>query len=421
LTTQTIATGPGADAEGLVAALGTPEGRADPYPVYARLRELAPVYRAASGAVFLSGYEDCVTVTRDPAFRAQGPEWMDRISPGWRERPGKVATIESMLFRDPPDHTRLRRLVSATFTARRLAGLQGDIERLVGAALDALAEAGSDGSVVNLHEILAVTLPVSVIGTLVGVPQSDWTLLQESMSAMMQVVELSVGKGAMAAADVGAQNLMDYFARLVADKRRDPSGDLASALVSVRDATEGEPTGSEGGLTEAELLQTLILLFMAGVDTMVNHLVNGTAALLAHPEQLAALRADPGLAPGAVEEMMRYDPPIQIMGRVTSADTVLGGLEFGAGTLMICLLGAANRDPAQFADPDRFDLTRPGTTALSFGGGIHYCLGAPLARMESATFFPALLDRFPRLALAGEPVRRGLVLHGFADFPVRLV
>jgi cytochrome P450 len=423
VTTHTIATDPDATADSLVAALSTAQGRADPYPVYSRLRELAPVHRSASGAVFLTGYDDCVTVTRDPGFRAQGPEWMDRISPGWRERPGKVATIESMLFRDPPDHTRLRRLVSTAFTPRHIAGLQGEVARLVDAALDTLADAGRDGGPVNLHEILAATLPVSVIGTLVGVPKSDWTLLQESMSAMMQVVELTVDKAAGIAADRGAENLLDYFSALVAERRRAPRNDLATALVAVRDAAPvaAEPgAGAAGGLTETELLQTVILLFMAGVDTMVNHLVNGTAALLAHPDQLAALRADPGLASSAVEEMLRYDPPIQIMGRVSGADTVVGGLPVAAGTLLICLLGAANRDPAQFADPDRFDLSRAGTAALSFGGGIHYCLGAPLARMESAAFFPALLARFPKLRGAGTPVRRGLVLRGFADLPVAL-
>jgi cytochrome P450 len=400
-------------ADELVAMLGTERGRADPYPVYARLRELAPVHRAKNGAVFLTGYDDCVTVTRDPVFRAQGPEWMDTINPNWRARPGKVATIESMLFRDPPDHTRLRRLVSSTFTVRRLAALQGDIDRLVQAGLDAIADAGQDGGVLDLHQVICDTLPISVIGTMVGVPEADWSVLQESMTAMMQVVELSVNQQMLDAADRGADRLMEYFAGLVAERRRQPREDLASALVTVRDGS-----AEEGALTEVELLQTLILLFMAGVDTMVNHLCNGTLALLEHPDQLAALRAEPGLAAGAVEELMRYDAPIQIMGRVVGADMEFGGLDLSAGNLLICLLGAANRDPARFAGPDRLDLARTGMTALGFGGGMHYCLGAPLARMESAAFFPALLARFPKLAVAAPPVRRGLVFRSFAALPV---
>ncbi|MDH6109398.1 cytochrome P450 [Kitasatospora sp. MAP12-15] len=403
--------------EELLARLATPQGQADPYPVYARLRALAPVCRSRRGQIFLTGHQDCVELVRSPDFRAQGPDWMDRVSPGWRERPGKVATIEAMLFRDPPDHTRLRRLVSGAFTARRMAALREEVVRLADATLDELADAGADGGTLDLHALLSRSLPVAVIGTLVGVPEQDWGLLQQSMSAMMQVVELAVDEAALAAADRGAETLMDYFAALVADRRKAPTEDLASALVAVRDDS-GRQEG--GGLSEAELLQTLLLLFMAGVDTMVNHLVNGTAAFLAHPGQAALLRAEPQLAPGAVEEALRYDAPIQILARVAGRDLAIRDTEVAAGTLVIGLLGAANRDPQRFPEPDRFDITRPGTAAVSFGGGMHFCLGAPLARIESAAFFPALLNRFPHLRPAGEPVRRGMVLRGFAQFPVAL-
>ena len=160
---------------------------------------------------------------------------------------------------------------------------------------------------------------------------------------------------------------------------------------------------------------------MAGVDTMVNHLSAGTAALLTHPAQLSAFRAQPSLAPSAVEEMLRYDAPIQIVGRVTGEQVCLAGLDISPGTLVIGILGAANRDPSRFPDPDSFDIARrPGTSVLSFGGGMHYCLGAPLARIESAEFFPAFLARFPNLALAGAPERRGLVLRGFATLPITI-
>ncbi|MDH6131422.1 cytochrome P450 [Kitasatospora sp. MAA4] len=411
-------------AEVLLARLGTPQGRADPYPVYAELRALAPVFRSRRGQIYLTGHQDCAELVRSTAFRAQGPDWMDRVSPGWRERPGKVATIEAMLFRDPPDHTRLRRLVSGAFTARRMAALREQIGQLARTALDEIADAGADGGTVDLQALLSRSLPVSVIGTMVGVPPQDWGLLQESMSAMMQVVELSVDEPALAAADRGAETLMDYFAALVADRRKEPTDDLASALVAVRDEA-GEDRqlsadGQAGGLSEAELLQTLLLLFMAGVDTMVNHLVNGTAAFLAHPEQAALLRAAPALAPGAVEEALRYDAPIQILARVAAEDVTIQRTPVAAGTLVIGLLGAANRDPERFADPEAFDITRPGTGSVSFGGGMHFCLGAPLARIESAAFFPALLERFPGLRAAGKPVRRGMVLRGFEHFPVTL-
>jgi len=160
---------------------------------------------------------------------------------------------------------------------------------------------------------------------------------------------------------------------------------------------------------------------MAGVDTMVNHLSAGTVALLTHPAQLSAFRAQPSLAPSAVEEMLRYDAPIQIVGRVTGEQVCLAGLDISPGTLVIGILGAANRDPSRFPDPDSFDIARrPGTSVLSFGGGMHYCLGAPLARIESAEFFPAFLARFPNLAPAGAPERRGLVLRGFATLPITI-
>lgn len=400
-------------ADELLTTLTEPSVRANPYPVYARLRQLAPVHRAATGAVFLTTYEDCTTLTRSPAFRSQGPDFMDAVAPGWRERPGRVATVESLLFRDPPDHTRLRRLVSSAFTARRIEALREDVIRLVDDALDAIADAGSDGHTVNLHEILSETLPISVIGALVGVPPEDWPLLRRWMTAMMQIVEMTTNAQIMDDADDGAQRLMNYFADLVAQRRAHPRNDLATALTS----------SSDSGLTETELLQTLILLFMAGVDTMVNHLAAGTAALLTHPDQRAALRTNPALAPSAVEEMLRYDAPIQIIARVTADPIRLGEVDVPPASLVIALLGAANRDPSRFPDPDAFDITRKpaGASVLSFGGGMHYCLGAPLARIESAEFFPALLSRFPRLALAGAPERRGLVLRGFANLPITVL
>ncbi|MGF1426890.1 cytochrome P450 [Kitasatospora sp. LaBMicrA B282] len=396
----------------LLARLGTPGGRADPYPVYRRLHALAPVHDTGRGQVFLTGHQDCLQLLRDPGYRAQGPDWMDRVSPGWRERPGKVATIEAMLFRDPPDHTRLRRLVSGAFTARRLAALRPEVAQLADLALDRIADAGCDGGTVDLQELLADSLPIAVIGALVGVPESDRTLLQQAMTAMMQVVELTVDEAALTAADRGAELLLGYFAELVAQRRKQPTEDLASALVAVRD--EGT------GLSEDELLQTLLLLFMAGVDTMVNHLVNATAAFLAHPGQAALLRAEPGLAEGAVEEALRYDPPIQLLARVAAADLTIRQCAVPAGSLVIGLVGAANRDPERYPDPERFDITRTGTAAVSFGGGLHYCLGAPLARIESAAFLPGLLHRFPGLRPAGAARRRGLVLRGFEYFPVAL-
>jgi cytochrome P450 len=413
------------EADALLAALASAEAVRDPYPLYARLRALAPAYQAASGAIFVTRYENCAAIIRDPAFRAQSPEWSDRVMPGWRDRPARVATCETMQFRDPPDHTRLRRLVSASLTPHQVSNMREDVGRLSGRVLNLIAEGGSGGSTVDLCEVLASSLPVSVIGTLVGVPAADWIPLQASMSALLEMAELSAGPDQLAAADQASAALGEYFANLIAERKRAPRDDLASTLLAAMQGTVRPVADAPGGgssehaaLTEDELLHTLRFVFMAGVDTVLDLLTNGTAALLAHPEQADALRRDPRLQTGTVDEVLRYDAPVQFVSRVASADTTIGGVPVRRDGLMIAMVGAANRDPARFPAADSFDISRTDTTVLSFGGGIHYCLGAPLARLEAGTFFPALLERFPALRLAGRPRRRGLVHRGFSYLPI---
>jgi cytochrome P450 len=243
------------------------------------------------------------------------------------------------------------------------------------------------------------------------------------MSALLKLVELAVSKRALTEADAAALTLREYFAGLAASRRRAPRGDLASSLVAARDASAAAGSAAAGdgtGFTEDELLQTLTFVFMAGVDTMTNLLTNATAALLAHPRQAALLRARPQLAPRAVEEVLRYDAPVQLVGRVAAAGATVGGLGLRSDQLVVALLGAANRDPARFPAPDSFDITRSGASVLSFGGGIHYCLGAPLARLQAGAFLTALMSRFPSLRLAGQPRRAGTVFRGFDYLPVAL-
>lgn len=410
------------EANVLLAALASVEAVTDPYPLYAQLRALAPAHQAPSGAVFVTRYENCAAITRDPAFHARSPEWSDRVMPGWRDQPARVATCEAMQFRDPPDHTRLRRLVSASFTPHQVSNMREDVERLTGRVLNLIADGGSAGSAVDLHEVLASSLPVSVIGTLVGVPAADWIPLQASTSALLGMAEPSAGPEQLTAADRAAVSLREYFGHLVAERRRAPRDDLATTLLDATNAT-ADPAGGSGvneqpALTEDELLQTLAFVFMAGADAMLNLLTNGAAALLAHPEQADALRNDPRLLTGAVDEVLRYDAPVQFVARVASADITVGGVPVRRDGLVVAMLGAANRDPARFPAADSFDISRTGSTVLSFGGGIHYCLGALLARLEAGVFFPALLERFPALRLAGPPRRRGLVHRGFSYLPV---
>jgi cytochrome P450 len=416
---QTAAGSRHSEADALLVQWAEEEGNQDPYPLYAKLRTLAPVHRFGTG-VYLSRYDDCATVIRDPALGSQSPAWMDQVRPGWREHPGLRLTHESFLFRDPPDHTRLRRMVSGAFTQRKADALRGHVTGLVNAALDQVAEAGSAGGTVDLHEVLATTLPISAVSHVLGVPQSDFPLLREPLEGLRLAADGRSVNADLTVVDQAAVNLLDYFAGLAAQRRRQPRDDLISALVAVRDAAVGGGQAPGPVLTDAEMLQSITLIFSAAIESMVDLLLNGTRALLLNPDQASQLRADPGLTTGAVEEVLRYDPPVQAMGRITVSDITVAGLDVPAGSRLLIMLGAAQRDPDRFPDPDVFDIHRQSPAVLSFGGGAHFCLGAALARLQAALFLPAVLTRFPALQLAGDPVRRGFVLRGFASFPVTL-
>lgn len=409
-----------AAASALVDELFTSEdARADPYPLYKALREADPVHVTGNGRVFLTRYADCSALTRDPRLVVQSEHWMDKASPGWRDHPAVVQNIETILFSDPPVHTRLRRLVNRSFTPRRVATMRDDVTRLVGRALDRLADEAAGGSAVNAYTMLAETLPIAVVGTLIGIPEQDWKILHDPVSAVMQVVEVGVGPDKLERADQGATQLNDYFEDLIEQRRRAPRPDIISDLIATTQAA-GDPAGGGTGMTATELLRMVILLFGAGVDTTVGLLSNGMLALLDHPEQAELLRTDPSLAEGAVTEVLRYDSPTHVIVRIATEGAEVAGLTLPADTVVYAITGAAHRDPAEFTDPDTFDITRQGTPVLSFSGGIHYCVGAPLARLEAEVFFPALLDRFPTLALAGPPVRRGYVVRGYESLPVTI-
>ena len=402
-------------ADALLARWADGDGSQDPYPLYAKLRALAPVHRLGTG-VYLSRYDDCAAVIRDPALGAQSPAWMDQVRPGWREHPGLRLTHESFLFRDPPDHTRLRRMVSGAFTQRRADALRDHVTGLVGTALDQVADAGSAGGTVDLHEVLATTLPISAVSHVLGVPESDFPLLRDPLEGLRLAADGGAAAADLMVIDQAAVNLLDYFAGLAAQRRRQPRDDLISALVAIK----GSAATTGPMLTDAEMLQSITLIFSAAIESMVDLLLNGTRALLLNPDQASLLRTGPGLTTSAVEEVLRYDPPVQAMARIPLAPVTVAGVEVPAGGRVLIMLGAAQRDPERFPEPDRFDIRREGPAALSFGGGAHFCLGAALARLQAALFLPALLTRFPALAFAGEPVRRGFILRGFTSFPVTL-
>jgi cytochrome P450 len=389
----------------VLTALAMPEGRADPYPLYERLRAIGPAVTAPDGALVVTGYRECSMLLRDHRLH-KTPERRLAASgyPQWQDRPALRLMFGSIMMVNPPAHTRLRRLVSACLTARRVAGLRPAVERIVASACEQIA--GDSDFVTGF----AVPLPVTVIGELLGIPAADrpmFTDLARDWSAVLEVLSPE----AVDRADDAATAMADYLADLAAQRREQPADDLISAMA-----------GADGGerLTAGELVTMAALLLKAGSETTTGLLSNGLVALLAHPDQSARLRAEPLLAIPAVEELLRYDSPVQMLsGRSAPGDLTIAGFDISDDQQVLVMLGAANRDAAVFSDPGRLILDRAQQAPLSFGGGIHYCLGAPLARLEAQVAFPALLARFPRLALAGEPVRRdGTALHAHASLPV---
>jgi len=411
-----------------------PEARADPYPGYRRLRETAPIARGPSGLWFLSRHEDCSRMLRDPRFGHAEPENIARnpLFAGRQTSPDSLrdergVPVLSFLVRNPPDHTRMRRLVSKAFTPKMVARLAPRIEQLVDGLLDdaLLAERGlaaaADGQGVDGQEgvdligALAYPLPVTIISELLGVPAGDDARFRAWSHALARGLDpdFLLPPDVRARQQTARAEFADYFRGLAAVRRRDPGDDLLSALVAVE---EGGDT-----LTPQELIVTCTLLLVAGHETTVNLIGNGTLALLRNPDAMRRFRADPSIAPKAIEELLRYDSPVQLTLRLALTDADVGGQPIARGEIALALLGAANRDPEAHPDPDRLDLERDPNRHLAFGQGIHFCLGAPLARVEGQIAIRRLLERAPRLRLADEPVwKENLVLRGLERLPVRL-
>ncbi len=317
-----------------------------------------------------------------------------------------------LLSTNPPDHTRLRRLVTAAFTVRRVEALAPRVQEIADDLLDAMAAAGEGGRPVDLVDGFGFPLPITVITELLGIPPGDRAAFRRWSSIAVN--------GAVHPPDVyvdAARNIVGYVQELITAKRADPGDDLLSALIAVHE--DGDR------LSRDELTSMVFLLLVAGHETTVNLVVSGTYALLRHPDQLALLRAEPERLPAAVEELLRYDGPLQVtVPSVAAAPIEVGGVTIPAGEVVLPALLAANRDPARFPEPDRLDITRPSNSHIAFGHGLHHCLGAPLARLEGRIALGALLARFPGLRLADpatEPARNpGLILNGLVGLPVVL-
>jgi cytochrome P450 len=380
----------------------------DPPGFFAQLREsrpVAPVGMPGYGrAWIITRYADVRAVLTDPRLAKDVHRWPG----GGRSRPSEATGVYAhMLHADPPDHTRLRRLVQKVFTPRR-AALRPRAEMIAAGLLDEMAAARGD--VTDLLDAYARPLPIAVLCELLGIPEADRAWIAVTVAAYDERAEHQRLERALAA----------YFTELIAAKRAEPGDDLVSALVVARDNA-----GAADGLTGNELLSTVFLLVMAGFDTTVNLIASGTLALLTHPEQMTRLRQDPSLLPAAVEELLRFTSPVNHANdRFTTEDVPVGDVVIPAGEWVLPATSSANRDPAQFPDPDRLDFGRDTSGHVAFGHGVHHCLGAPLARMEAEVAMGALLARFPEISLAVLPEelrwRPVSLMNGLESLPVRL-
>lgn len=400
------------DAQSLVAQLLTPEGRADPYPLYEHALELGPAASAGDGLLLVSGYEACRQALRSPALGAD----INLVTWGadLAAHPSLALLSRTLFVANPPDHGRLRSAMSQVFTARRVAAMEAGIAGITDALLDTLAEAGS--TPVDFMDAFAFPLPAHVICDLLGVPVEDRQRFRGYAADLSATLELLADLSGLEAADRAALELHRYFTELAGRRRADPRDDLVTTMVRARD---------EGALRDdEELVANLASLLLAGFETTTYLLGNGLQVLFEHPEIMAGLREGTVPVQGFVEEVLRYDSPLQVSNRAVLTDGVsVGGVPVPAGSHVVLLLGAANRDPARYEHPDRFDPHRQDIQPLSFGGGAHHCLGAMLARLEAVTAFSRLLARFPALrpAPGDGPARRDrLVLRGHQSLPVVL-
>jgi cytochrome P450 len=394
--------------------LFSPRFKADPFPTFTAMRDGAPVYRhvAPNGGVmwYITRYEDVLEVLKDERFvknirNALPPAAWDGLP---HTDPVLQLINQNMLFADPPDHTRLRALVGQAFTPRRIEALAARVQALTDAILDAVAPLGA----MDLIGTLAFPLPLAVIAELLGLPERDQPKLRHWSEAIIAAGSHGISYGERRRR---IRALVDYVQIICQGRQSEPRDDLISALVTAEE--QGER------LSEAELSSMIVLLIVTGHETTVNLIGNGALALLRHPEQRALLASEPGLWPAAIEELLRFDGPVETSTtRWAREDLIFRGQQIRRGDIVRVVLTSANRDPAQFDDPHKLDVGRDANRHLAFGHGIHYCLGAPLARLEGRITLSALFRRFPdlRLAIAEQELlwRSGVLFRGLKALPL---
>ena len=381
----------------------------DPYPVYAALREHAPLHQLAPGSLLLTRHDDVLAVYRSPhASSDKKVEFAPRLGLG---TPIYEHHTSSLVFSDAPLHTRVRRLLMGALNQRAIARMEAGVVALVDRLLERLAGLPAP----DLIEDFAAQIPVEVIGNLLAVPHAERAPLRDWSLAILSALEPAPSPELLARANAAVSQFLPYLRDLVAQRRRhpgDPDADMLTRLL------QGD---AEGSLSEPELLHNCIFLLNAGHETTTNLIGNGMHALLRHPGELRRLAADPGLIATAVEELLRFESPLQLNNRRLTAPVQIGGREWPAGTFVTLCIGAANRDPEVFDDPDRLDLARKPNNHLAFGQGAHACSGMNVARLEARIAIGRLLARYPRIAAAGTPERdRRVRFRGLRHLPVRL-
>lgn len=387
----------------------------DPYSTWRALRRLSPIHRLPDGSVFLTRHADLFAIYRDTATFSSDKvvEFTPKFGAG---SPLLEHHTTSLIFNDPPLHTRVRRLITGALTPRAVAAMEPGVVALVGVLLDGLAERGTGGAQVDLVAHFAAAIPIEVIGNLLDVPRAERGPLRDWSLAILGALEPAPTAAMLEAGNRAVVEFCDYLRELVADRRRrpgNPEHDVLTRLI------QGEASGER--LSEPELLQNCIFILNAGHETTTNLIANALFQLSAWPGERARLLADPALMKTAVEEFLRFDPSVQLGNRRVVRPCSLSGVTLGEGTLLTLCIAGANRDPEVFADPDRLDLGRVPNPHLGFAGGPHVCAGLAVARLEARVAIGMFLDRFPRYALADGATREGRArFRGFRLLPAVL-
>jgi cytochrome P450 len=417
MTQQAMTAGQLGGPEASLRALLSAQGRANPFPHYQELLRRGPICVLPDPIdrfdVVVQGYDAVQQAMKSPALHVMTSDYPDRRgAQRWRAHTSLRTLVKSVFFTEGTDHTRVRRLFSQVFTARRIAALEPAIERIIERRLDRMAELGTGGRPVDLVAEFALPVPSDVISELLGVPEGDRDFFPGRVRNFGAILDLGVGIWRyQQAADTAADELIGYFTELAAKRRVEPRDDLVSALVH-----------GDGQLTDEELTVNLLTLYNGGFVTTTHLIGNGLVLLLEHPDVIPRVLDDPEYTAGALEEILRFEPPTHFSIRWAHEETEIAGIRVPRDSRVLILFAAANRDPAVYPDPDVFDPTRQSPAKhVSFGLGMHYCLGAALSRLEGQRALPMLLRRFPNLALAGDPGdRQTLMLRGYPSLPVTL-